>query len=74
MVSQGPKERWEQRGTMETTEQQVAEEKMGLRDPKARWVLKEKLALLVLLERRYGAKLPCRMLIKMTENKKLVQD
>lgn len=69
MVSQGPKGRWEQRGTLETTELQVAEEKMGLRGPKARWVLKEKLAPLVPLERRYGAKLACRMLIKMTEQK-----
>lgn len=63
MASQGPKGRWEQRGTLATTELQVVEEKMGLRGPKARWVLKEKLALLVLLGRRYRAKLACRMLI-----------
>lgn len=56
MVSQGPKGKWEQRGTLETTELQVAEEKMGLRGRKARWVHKEKVALLVLLERRYMAK------------------
>lgn len=52
-VSQGPRGRWEQRGTQETMELQVAEEKMGLRGPKDRWVLRENLALLVLLERRY---------------------
>lgn len=52
---------------METTELQVAEEKMALRGPKARWVLKEKLALLVLLERRYIAKLSSRMLIRIDQ-------
>lgn len=40
---------------MGITELQVAEEKMGLRGPKARWGLKEKLALLALVEKRYRA-------------------
>lgn len=56
MGSQGQKGRWEQRGTTETTGLRAAEGKTGLRGPKDRWVLKETVAPLALLGRRYKAK------------------
>lgn len=55
MVSQAPRGRWEEREILETTGLQESVEKMDLRVSKARWVLKENLAHLVLLGRRFVA-------------------
>lgn len=55
MVFQGQRGRWEQRGMLGTMELQGLEVKMDLKVPKASWVPRGRLDLLVFPERRYRA-------------------
>lgn len=55
MVFQGQRGRWEQRGMLGTMELQGLEAKMDLKVPKASWVPRGRLDLLVFPERRYRA-------------------